>query len=121
MSVSLLSLMSSAVSIVLNLIVLIGSIVWAVSARHRLGPPAVRLLCSGIVLIMLNLIGLTLLNLTVSQWAGPAGWHVEQIIISNMISAMIHSVGLGLIIASSLVRRPADAYLPPPAAPSTGE
>lgn len=106
-SLVLLSLVPS----LLNLIVLIGGVVWLIIARDRLGQPAIRLLGAGLALLTVNLFGGGLLNLSISESIGPdSDWHVQQILLTGALSAVIHAVGLGLIIAAALVRPPAGPH-----------
>ncbi|MBB5872021.1 lysylphosphatidylglycerol synthetase-like protein (DUF2156 family) [Allocatelliglobosispora scoriae] len=118
MSITLVSVLTTIVGLVLNLAVLITGTVWAINARHRLGPLAMRLLIGGMAVIALDLIGSIVINMTAGLWStGSSDWRVQQFMLVSMVTAVVHTVGLGLIIASSLVRRPADAALTPPPPP----
>lgn len=95
----------------MNTIVLIGALVWLIIVRHRLGRLAMSLLGAGLALLTFNLFGNVLLSLSISESIGAADWHVEQIVLTGVLFALIHAVGLGLVIAAALVPRPpANAY-----------
>lgn len=104
-------LLAAAAPTVLNLIVLVGGLLWLAKVKERLSPLAIRLLGAGISLLLTNLVGYAMFNLSVSEAVGPGSWRVEQIVLIGLLSTLLHAAGLGFVIAAALVRRPAGPIL----------